>query len=575
MDPSAGQNRELIQKLKWLMTVRVLAVTVLLGTFVLFQIGSSRGLLISTPIYFLVGVVYFLTLLYASSINKIAQPVPFSYLQLSLDLLLETTLVAFTGGVESPFTFLFLVTIISGSMLLYQRGGIRIASLACLIYAGLVGATYFYKVRFIPSTAVSPRELLYTLFLHLTAFYTVAYLSGRLAEQLRQTGESLQEKEKDLTQLQAFHENVVQSMSGGLFTTDLEGRVTSFNRAGEEITGFNKEEILGKSWMELFSKKDSKVIDYHLEMADAPFRFDTESQQKDGSPLLLGVTLAPLIDDRGRKNGMVGMFQDLTKIRAIEEEMKKRERLASIGELAAGMAHEIRNPLASLSGSMQVLSRELKLEDENRRLMEIALQETERLNMIITTFLRYARPVPLSKKRCSLHDLLQDTLGLLRNSPNYYVHISLVTKFTKGKLWAVIDPDQMKQVFWNLVLNAIQAMPQGGRLAIETRKIKAMPLSGNRQPPSSSVEVRFVDSGIGIDPTDLEKIFYPFFTTKQKGSGLGLSIVHRIVEEHGGQILVESKPGQGTTMILRIPIEAEESELPHVGREGAVDWKRS
>ena len=557
------------------MTVRLLSVTVLLGTFVFFQIGSSRGLSISTPIFFLIGAVYFLTLIYAFSIKGVTKPVPFTYLQLCLDLVLEATLVAFTGGVESPFTFLFLITIISGSMLLYQRGGLRIAALACLIYSALVGMTYFYKLQFISVPAVPPREVLYTLFLHLTAFYAIAYLSGSLTEQIRQTGKSLQEKEKDLTQLQAFHENVVQSMSGGLFTTDLEGRVTSFNRAGEEITGFTSEEVLGKSWMELFSKINSEGFRYRLEEAAVPFRFDTESYKKDGAPLLLGVTLAPLVDDRGRKTGVVGMFQDLTKIRAIEEEMKKRERLASIGELAAGMAHEIRNPLASLSGSMQVLSRELKLEDENSRLMEIALQETERLDMIITTFLRYARPVPLSKKRFSLHDLLHDTLGLLRNSPDYYDHISLVTKFTKGKLYALIDPDQMKQVFWNLVLNAIQAMPQGGRLTVETRKIKSLSRPGNPQMSDSSVEVRFVDNGVGIEPADREKIFYPFFTTKQKGSGLGLSIVHRIVEEHGGEILVESKPGQGTTMILRIPVEAEEPELSHVGREGAGDWKRS
>lgn len=575
MDPTSAHGQELVRKLKWLMTVRVLAVTVLLGTFVLFQIGSSRGLSLSAPFYFLIGTVYFLTLLYAASINQMTKLVAFSYLQLGLDLLLETILVAFTGGVESPFTFLFMITIISASMLLYQRGGITIASLAYLAYAGLVGVPYLYKVPFIPVATVPTRELFYTLFLTLTAFYTVAYLSGRLAEQLRQTGESLQEKAKGLTRLQAFHENVVQSMSGGLFTTDLEGRITSFNRAGEEITGFTKEETLGKSWWELFSQQDPKVFGYRLETADSPFRFDTETQRKEGARLLLGVTLTSLLDDRGQKTGLVGMFQDLTRIRAIEEEMKKRERLASIGEMAAGMAHEIRNPLAALSGSMQVLNRELKLEDENRRLMEIALKETERLNMIITTFLRYARPMPLNKKRCSLHDLLQDTISLLRNSPDYRDPITLVTKFTKGKIWMTMDPDQMKQVFWNLVLNAIEAMPQGGQLAIETRRPKTAPHPADHQPVPSMVEVRFVDTGVGIEPTDLERIFYPFYTTKQKGSGLGLSIVHRIVEEHRGQILVESKPGHGTTMTLRLPVETAKPDLPEDDREGAVHWKRS
>jgi two-component system sensor histidine kinase PilS (NtrC family) len=575
MDSPPAQGRDLAQKLKWLMTVRVLAVTILLGTFVLFQIGFSRGPSLSGPFYFLIGAVYILTLLYALSINQVAELVPFSYLQLSLDLLLETALAAFTGGVESPFTFLFLITIISGSVLLYQQGGMIVASLACAAYTSLVAVPYFYKLPFIPVATVPSRDLLYTLFLNITAFYTVAYLSGRLAEQLRQTGESLQEKAKGLTRLQVFHENVVQSMSGGLFTTDLSGRITSFNRAGEEITGFTKEEILGKSWWELFSQEDPKIFGYRLETADVPFRFDTETRRKEGARLLLGVTLTSLLDDRGQKTGIVGMFQDLTKIRAIEEEMKKKEKMASIGELAASMAHEIRNPLAALSGSMQVLKRELKLEEEDRRLMEIALKEAERLNTIITTFLKYARPMPLNKKRCSLHDLLEDTLSLLRNSPDYRDDITLVTKFTKGKVWMMMDPDQIKQVFWNVVLNAIEAMPNDGQLTIETRRLKTPRHFANHQPTFPIVEIRFKDTGVGIVPEDLERIFYPFFTTKQKGSGLGLSIVHRIIEEHGGRILVESKPGRGTTMILQLPVEKAVQSVPDYDLEGAVLWKKS
>jgi two-component system sensor histidine kinase PilS (NtrC family) len=575
MDSPPAQGRDLAQKLKWLMTVRVLAVTILLGTFVLFQIGFSRGPSLSGPFYFLIGAVYILTLLYALSINQVAELVPFSYLQLSLDLLLETALAAFTGGVESPFTFLFLITIISGSVLLYQQGGMIVASLACAAYTSLVAVPYFYKLPFIPVATVPSRDLLYTLFLNITAFYTVAYLSGRLAEQLRQTGESLQEKAKGLTRLQVFHENVVQSMSGGLFTTDLSGRITSFNRAGEEITGFTKEEILGKSWWELFSQEDPKIFGYRLETADVPFRFDTETRRKEGARLLLGVTLTSVLDDRGQKTGIVGMFQDLTKIRAIEEEMKKKEKMASIGELAASMAHEIRNPLAALSGSMQVLKRELKLEEEDRRLMEIALKEAERLNTIITTFLKYARPMPLNKKRCSLHDLLEDTLSLLRNSPDYRDDITLVTKFTKGKVWMMMDPDQIKQVFWNVVLNAIEAMPNDGQLTIETRRLKTPRHFANHQPTFPIVEIRFKDTGVGIVPEDLERIFYPFFTTKQKGSGLGLSIVHRIIEEHGGRILVESKPGRGTTMILQLPVEKAVQSVPDYDLEGAVLWKKS
>jgi two-component system sensor histidine kinase PilS (NtrC family) len=265
----------------------------------------------------------------------------------------------------------------------------------------------------------------------------------------------------------------------------------------------------------------------------------------------LGVTVSDLRNE-GEITGVIGIFQDLTQIREMEEEIRRKEQLATIGELAAGMAHEIRNPLASLSGSMQVLSKEPLLDEEHKTLMQIALRETERLDTIITGFLRYARPAPPNRKECNLHDLLLETIHFFKQAPEYRTNIEILFHHDEKELIAPVDPDQMKQVFWNLSINAVQAMPQGGTLRVTVRRGKGT-MRSTRGEETSFLQVLFRDSGEGITRGNLEKIFYPFFTTKDQGSGLGLAIVHRIIEEHGGKIEVESTRGKGTTFIVSLP----------------------
>jgi two-component system sensor histidine kinase PilS (NtrC family) len=265
------------------------------------------------------------------------------------------------------------------------------------------------------------------------------------------------------------------------------------------------------------------------------------------------MTVSPLKNEEGQQIGGVWIFQDLTRIRKMEIEIEHKKRLATIGEMAAGMAHEIRNPLASLSGSMQVLSRDPRLgNEESRRLMEIALQETERLNSIITAFLLYARPSPLNKKRWDINQLIRDTLSLLRQGNEYQDNIDIQSRLAEGDLEAVVDADQIRQVFWNLSINACQAMPQGGRLLVTTRSVTLRP--DRKSPETAWVEVTFSDNGQGIQNEHMDKIFYPFFTTKDRGSGLGLSIVHRVIENHQGRVHVESQPGEGTRFILLLPV---------------------
>jgi two-component system sensor histidine kinase PilS (NtrC family) len=558
------EQEEIRNKLKWLMGLRVLIVTILMGGSIALKVGQSAQLGSYSIFYFLIAFTYLLTILYGLALRHIAALVLFTYCQVGVDMVLETFLVVATRGLASPFTFLYLISIISASMILYRQGGLTAALFSSILYGMTGGLQYSGLIRFGPEP-FQPGEAIYSLLMNVVAFFMVAILSNNLAEKLKQARQSLQEKETGLTELRAFHENIVQSISSGLLTADLAGRVTSLNRTAQEITGLSWEEVKGKRCMEIFPWKG--LMDFYenpLKINRAS-RYDVETLRKDGSRLLLGVTLSPLRNEDNKVAGVVGTFQDLTKIRELEEEMRKQEKMASIGEMAAGMAHEIRNPLAALSGSMQVLRKELILNEEHQHLMEIALKETDRLNNIITEFLYYARPSPLNHKSCDLRRLLEETLQLLQNSKDYHNDIGVKTFFGCDPVLAMVDPDQMRQVFWNLCINAVQAMPRGGVLTVAASVSEGeFPRPVHRLQDSQSdegkekircVEIIFEDNGEGIQRGQLDRIFDPFFTTKAHGSGLGLAIVHRIIGDHGGRIWAESRSEKGTRFTIQLPLE--------------------
>jgi two-component system sensor histidine kinase PilS (NtrC family) len=551
------QQEEIRIRLKWLMVLRVGIVTLLLGTSLVFQIGYGK--IPTVPIFsLLIAGTYFLTIVYSLLINRIRWLTGFAYLQLSLDLGLETALVYYTGGLDSPFSPFYMITILAASIILDRRGGVLTATLAGTVYGLVVGLQHFRLTPGLPALPYTYGETLYLFFLSLVAYVTVAYLTGSLAERLQTTRKDLVEKAAGLADLKTFHENVIQSVNSGLLTVDQAGRITSFNRAGQEIMGYSQEEVRGRLWWEVFEAHKYKTLGLPDNPLRYPVRLEHECRKKGGTQLILGMTASPLKDRNGQVTGGVLAFQDLTRIREMEEEIKRKKWLATIGEMAAGMAHEIRNPLASLSGAMQVLKRQRRMDEEGRHLMDIALKETDRLNSIITSFLLYARPAPLNRKRCDLREMLTETLDLLQKSKDYHPQVQVETRYAPERLWVDVDLDQMKQVFWNLALNAVQAMPHGGRLAVTTQRLNRFE-SGPMAPMNHRwVRITFMDTGHGIPAGDLDKIFYPFFTTKDKGSGLGLSIVHRIIEDHHGRIHVDSQVGVGTT--FHVFLSAEETE---------------
>ncbi len=556
---------EIKVRLKWLMAFRVVVVTLLLGLSITFQIAKNE---LVFAYYALIVFTYAITIIYAVTLRHLSTPLAlrhFAYVQIGVDLLLETFLVARTEGISSPFTTLYVITVSFASLILQRRGGLATAGVSAILF-GIVTNVQLYELRsiveWLQPSGLSRAQTLQAYGVHSLAVLAVGFLSGTLAEQLKRADQSRVETEQGLSRLQVFHENVVESIPSGVFTTDAGGRLTWLNRAALDMTGYALEAVLHRPWWEVFDDRRDHVA---LEM---PASFEVACVRADGSRLVLGMTLSHLTEG-GAHVGLVGVFKDLTQVRDLEEEMRRREWFARIGEMSAGMAHEIRNPLGGMVGALQMLRKEPTLDAENVRLMDIATREATRLNTIVTEFLRYSRPPDLNLKECDLRELVNDTAALIRHDGQLQAS-QQVTVRHDGTLPVVqADPDKMKQVFWNLASNALQAMPSGGTLTIST--ICRRVISGKRS--GDVVEVLLEDTGIGIKPADLNKIFFPFFTTKQHGSGLGLATAQRIVDQHGGWIRVESEEGKGARFAVCLPVEP--GSGPRLWHEGREPWKKS
>lgn len=563
--------RDIKTRIYWLMGLRLVLVTLLLGLSLTFHV--TRGEQAQT-FYALIVFTYVATIAYVAAIRILTSPeamVRLAWVQIAVDLLLETILIARTGGVESPFAVLYVVSVAVASLVPRRHAGLLTASL-CIILFGMLtnGQLYGFTESWgwLPQARLSAAESLQTFGVHGLVFLVVGFLSGALADQLQQADRSLREKERGLSRLRAFHESIVQSISSGVFTTDERGRITSFNPAAQEVTGYTFDQVRGRPWTDVFNWHPSQQTDRPLAVLDTHQRLEVECKRADGNRLVLGMTLAPL-HEQGEQTGLVGVFKDLTQIRDLEDEMKRKEWLATLGEMSAGMAHEIRNPLGALAGAMQMLRNDTLVDETSRRLMDIAIREAARLDAIITEFLRYAKPPALNLKDADLNKVLAETIDLIQHEARGRTNVSIATSFSDEALTVQIDQDQMKQVFWNLAVNAFDAMPHGGRLMIATGRRK-VDVGGRK---ADVVEISFQDSGGGIPKKNLDKIFLPFFTTKSHGSGLGLAAVHRIVDLHGGWIKVESRENEGTRFVVCLPHPAGAGvRLWHEGRE---PWKRS
>jgi two-component system sensor histidine kinase PilS (NtrC family) len=472
-----------------------------------------------------------------------------AYAQVLGDLLIVTGIVHTTGGIESNFSFLYLISIISASIILFGRGGLVAATVASVLYGALVQALYLGAIRPYPAqTAPSllPGQVVaYTIFLNVFAFYTVALLTSYLSESLRLTGRKLEEASDSLADLEAFHQIIVDSITSGLMTTDLEGRINFFNDAASNILAMPASQAIGQEVRALLGEKDDFLDRIKGKLEGRRFlRMEGAYLDRRGGELYLGMSVSHLLLQGEKKSGLLFVFQDLTEIKRLEREVRLKENLATMGEMAAGMAHEIRNPLASISGSVQVLAEAEELTDEQKRLMDIIVRESERLSGTLTEFLAYARPPRFEPGEVDLRLVVEETAALLKHSSEVLPEHQIALELPKTPVMLFADANQMKQITWNLARNALQAMPEGGRLQMSLARNGA-----------GGVVMTFRDEGIGISGGEVHKVFEPFSGSFKRGSGLGLAIVYRIVKDYNGQIQVDSVASKGTVISVHFPLD--------------------
>jgi two-component system sensor histidine kinase PilS (NtrC family) len=485
-------------------------------------------------------------------------------IQLAVDALLVTGFIGLTGGILSYFSSLFVLPIIAASLIGFRRAALQLAVLTTVLYSGLVAAQYLDMTPVwlggggleLPSRQFAQ----FTIGINVFGFMAVALLSGSLAERVRSAHVRLEDASNQIQDLRAFNEYIINGLLSGLVTTDADGRILAFNRAAAAITGIAMDNAIGRDAGEVLQLPADTRLRMTTLAQTRSVRVEFEYRASDGRLLDIGLMVAIIALPNGQ-SGYLFTFQDVTELRRLERNARLQQRLAAVGEMAAGIAHEIRNPLAAISGSMQVLRQELPLNEEQGQLMDIVLKESERLNDTIRSFLAYARPQRFQITKLDVAKVVQDAAVLLRNSqearPTHVVDVEAPPE----PLWLEADENQLRQIIWNIASNGLRAMPDGGRLLLSASASSAL----------DEVVLSVRDEGRGIPADELDGIFQPFRGSFEKGTGLGLAIVHRIVTDYGGSIEVSSTVGAGTTVGVRLPVRAPRPPAPaRLATEGKV-----
>ncbi|MDF1564925.1 MAG: ATP-binding protein [Deltaproteobacteria bacterium] len=525
---------ELHRRLVWVTVFRAGVVAALLLATAVYAFSKQEVGLgdVLKYLFVITGVTFGQTLAYALIIRN-GNPRHFlglAYAQVVGDITLAGALLWLTGGSDSPFAFLFTYGVFNAAILLYRRGAMFAAALATLGYAFVTLSMRWGWVApaadYLTPDNVRLARLIFSMGVNSGAFFLVAVLGAYLGEQVRQAGVRVVEAEADLAALSELHQRIVHSISSGILTLGPDQRITYLNRAGAEILEIAPAAASGKRLSELTPALEVALRDVRV----GGIRSEVELE----GGKVLGFAITPM----GESGEEVVVFQDLTSLRVMERKVRRSERLAALGSLAAGLAHELRNPLASMSGSIELLQAEAPAEGEEATLMAIVLREIERLETLVADFLSFARPRPPDLRAVEITPLLEEVLLLMRHDPR--VEEGKLELQAEAGLGVMADPEQLRQVVANLVLNAVQAKVGG---AVVVRALAK----------EDQIVLEVVDEGPGMDAETLDHIFEPFFTTKQGGTGLGLALVHSIVEAHGGEIGVESSPGKGTIVRMILP----------------------
>ena len=554
---SKEPGAELSVRLKYLMFQRVILVTLLLGVSLFIETRDARACFgqIQTFHYLLIALSYLLTILYVIAFKYTNHISLLAYVQLVVDTLLVTAIIYATGGIESLFSFVYPLVIIAAGIMLYQKGALIIASSSTLFYGLLLLFYYLGFIHPLGEVADISRyrnglQLIYIFSVNMAGFFLVALLSSYLSSQAKKAHLALKAKQSDFDNLEVLQKSIINGVPSGVIAVDDTNRIVLFNPASENMLGVKAETVSDEHITFLFPSlfenlpisRNSDSLSIKKSFADFVYtRPDTQKRY-------LRVSSAPLILPGGRRTGQIFVIQDMTEIRLSEQELKKVEGLAMTGELAARVAHEIRNPLASISGSVQMLKEGMKKDDINIRLMDIVVREIKRLNHLVDDFLVFARSGKKFMQSFELNSLLRESLSIFQGSQHMNRDIDIKTDF-KEDIVLNSDPDGLKQVLWNIFLNACDAMPDGGTLYVTS-------FTELQEHPSSTKMAWIVvrDTGKGFKQENLSQVFSPFFTTKERGTGLGLAIVKGIIDGLGGDIFADNHKDGGAVIKIMLPL---------------------
>jgi two-component system sensor histidine kinase PilS (NtrC family) len=532
--------------LKRLMMFRVVMVTTLL--FIATYVEAvSETLYAVNPLYFVIGGTYAVTVAHVVALRFVHSRLLLAHAQLIGDLVMVTALVYVTpGGVRTPFLLLYPLSVLSAAMLLQRRGAMMIAVAATALYGGLLAVV---RAELVPPVGLAGlgdlplRAIVYSVFVLGVACATVALVGSYLADSLQHAGAKLREAALEVADLRGLNQVIVESIQSGLITTDAEGRILYLNRFGETILGRSSDSFRGSLVAEVFGSPLLRPPELQTRAATrALARLELSYRHPAGRGVELGVSVTPLATQEPLRRGCLVVFQDLTEIRRLEAQVRTKEKLAAVGEMAAQLAHEIRNPLGSIRGSAQVLTAEPALGEEQGRLLDIISRESKRLSDTLNRFLYQARTPARAHHAVDILPVVESAVTLLRNGNEVGPDHVILFEADAGPHICNADPDQIAQVFWNLVRNGLEAMPGGGRLQIGLHR------SGG----DLVLSVR--DEGRGLPRDEQRRLFEPLAASGRAGSGLGLAIVFQIVRQHGGDITVLSNAGQGTQFDVRLPL---------------------
>ncbi|HET56867.1 MAG TPA: PAS domain S-box protein [Deltaproteobacteria bacterium] len=547
----AAPGDEGVARLRWLIFLRLFILSFLLGIAALIQSSGDEAVSDSSLylVFAIIGVTYVLSIFYIVLPRFLAGAALNVSLQAIIDVTLITALVYVTGGVGSIYSILYPLVIIYGALFMGRRGALLIASLAAICYGGLLDLEYF---GYIHSMYGDTNHYSFTagyvfsrMFIHIVFFYIIAVLAAFVVERERRVTSLLTEREDSFRRLDLLHKSIIESVNVGIVTIDREGAIRSFNRAAEEITGRRRYQVMKRNIEEV-----APGIARILAGRDTERRMvETTETSADGREMIVGCSLSPLLDSSMQQVGNIIIFRDLTAMKTMEREVERNKKMAFLGEMSAVLAHELRNPLASISGSIQLLRRDLPLDEGDRKLMDIIERGRNQLETLAGDFLLLARSrAAIPEDDIDASVLVDEVLDSARMGNDWNGGINLVRRYDE-KCRIRGNRTEVRHAVMNIISNALQAMPEVGELAVETRSTGESP-SGN----GGFIEIEIRDTGNGIDPGILKNVREPFFTTRESGTGLGLAIVDRVMANHGGYFRIEAATGRGTRAVLGFPV---------------------